>query len=427
VDDLSLDGLPARVRDRVVILAAGRLGALPDADVPASLRRVRAFTPGKRARLGSAPLLAALASDRVFRAAVVAGVRAGDASPADPADPVDAAAVAVLLGSQERDALLGALRAQDEARAAEAAERAESVELARLRGELARARAAAAAFAAARDAELAGLQAAVAEARRRSRPVEAAARRAEAAATVRVAAAEGELAGVRRELAAAESELGPLRLRVAELGAALDAARRAARGERDAEDARVRLLLDTLLAAGQGLRRALAPGAGDGARPGDQVAAALEAAVPAEPGARVVQDAAGLEALLMLPTVHVVVDGYNVTKTGYGGLTLHSQRTRLLAAMAALAARTGAEVTVVFDGAGRPALSAPARDPRGVRVAWSPPGVTADDVVLRFVSAEPAGRPVAVVSSDGEVIAGARRRGATPVTSAALLARLDRG
>ena len=42
-----------------------------------------------------------------------------------------------------------------------------------------------------------------------------------------------------------------------------------------------------------------------------------------------------------LPQVHLIVDGYNVTKTGYGELPLVDQRTRLVTALAALAARTG--------------------------------------------------------------------------------------
>ena len=431
------EALPPRVRERLLVLLAARLGSLPETEVPAALRRVRAFTPAKRARLGAAPLLAALGSDRAFRAAVVVAVRselpalaaALDAGEPPPGDPVDAAAVAHLLGSPGEADLLAAVRAEDAARATEESARGDAAGVERLRGELARVRADAGAAAAAHAEEVAGLQAAVAEARRRARPLEQAARRAEAAATARVATAEEELSVVRRELADATAELDSVRARTGELTTALAAARALARGERAAEDARVRLLIDTLLAAGQGLRRALAPGVGDAARPGDEVAAALAAATAgSEPAgvARLVQDVAGLDALLALPTVHVVVDGYNVTKTGYAGATLETQRSRLLGTLAALVARTGAEVTVVFDGAGRPPLSAPGRDPRGVRVAWSPPGVTADDVVLRFVDAEPAGRPVVVVSSDGEVIAGARRRGAFPVASAALVARLER-
>ena len=46
-----------------------------------------------------------------------------------------------------------------------------------------------------------------------------------------------------------------------------------------------------------------------------------------------------------------MVDGYNVTKTGYPTMPLEKQRLRLLGGLAVLAAQTGAEITCVFDGA----------------------------------------------------------------------------
>jgi predicted RNA-binding protein with PIN domain len=118
------------------------------------------------------------------------------------------------------------------------------------------------------------------------------------------------------------------------------------------------------------------------------------------------------------------VDGYNVTKTGYGELPLDRQRSRLTTRLSALAAQTGAEVTVVFDGA---TLDSPRNSPpRGVRVLFSPAGTTADIVIRRLVRAEPAGRPVVVVSSDREVADGVRAAGARAVPSTGLLRRLDR-
>jgi predicted RNA-binding protein with PIN domain len=192
----------------------------------------------------------------------------------------------------------------------------------------------------------------------------------------------------------------------------------------------VRLLLDTLLEAGQGLRRELAlpPPAPDAARPAD----AVPARRPGGSGtgevagrARAGDDPALLEQLLALPRVHLVVDGYNVTKLGYGTLPLQAQRERLLRGAAALAARSGAEVTVVFDGAD--VARAPGAAVRGVRVLFSLPGQSADDLVRRLVAAEPPGRPVVVVSSDREVADGVRAGGARPVASAALLRLLERG
>lgn len=122
---------------------------------------------------------------------------------------------------------------------------------------------------------------------------------------------------------------------------------------------------------------------------------------------------------------HLVVDGYNVTKTGYPTMPLEKQRLRLLGSLSALAARSGAEVTCVFDGAelAAPVLLAP---PRGVRVLFSKPGVTADELIRQLVRAEPPGRPVVVVSTDREVADGVAKAGARPVASALLLKRLSR-
>ena len=50
--------------------------------------------------------------------------------------------------------------------------------------------------------------------------------------------------------------------------------------------------------------------------------------------------------------MHLIVDGYNVTKAAWPELSLERQRDRLLGGLAPMAARSGAEVTVVFDAAG---------------------------------------------------------------------------
>ena len=83
-----------------------------------------------------------------------------------------------------------------------------------------------------------------------------------------------------------------------------------------------------------------------------------------------------------MPAAHLIVDGYNVTKTGYPELGLSEQRDRLIRALAALAARISVEMTVVFDGAAV-ATARPAG--RGIRVLFSPPGVIADDVIRDLV------------------------------------------
>jgi predicted RNA-binding protein with PIN domain len=127
--------------------------------------------------------------------------------------------------------------------------------------------------------------------------------------------------------------------------------------------------------------------------------------------------------VLTLPQVHLVVDGYNVTKSGYPELSLADQRNRLVSGLAALAGRCGAEVTVVFDGAGRPPVQP--RVPRGVRVLFSAADEIADDVIRRLVAAEPPGRPVVVATSDRQVVTDVQRDGAWTVPSAVLLSRLS--
>ncbi|MGZ4626672.1 MAG: NYN domain-containing protein, partial [Kineosporiaceae bacterium] len=85
----------------------------------------------------------------------------------------------------------------------------------------------------------------------------------------------------------------------------------------------------------------------------------------------------------------------------------------------------GAEATCVFDGADVDGRSA--QRVRGVRVLFSDPGITADELIRRLVRAEPPGRPVVVVSSDNEVVRDVRAGGARAVPAGALLRLLGRG
>ena len=132
-----------------------------------------------------------------------------------------------------------------------------------------------------------------------------------------------------------------------------------------------------------------------------------------------------LEQYLAMPRARLVVDGYNVSKTAWPQSSLEAQRIRLLKALAPVVARTGAETTVVFDAAAsshRPVVGAP----RGVKVLFSPEGVIADDVIRDLVTAEPVGRVVLVVTSDGALGADVARAGARVVPSDVLRALLDR-
>lgn len=159
-------------------------------------------------------------------------------------------------------------------------------------------------------------------------------------------------------------------------------------------------------------------------------AAPSERRIPvALPGGVLDDSVAAAEYLLRTPDAVLVVDGYNVTMTGWPGLAAADQRRRLVALLADLAARTSTRVELVFDGAavdaGTITVPAPAR--QCVRVRFSPPGVEADDVVLDLVAQLPASRPVIVASSDNRVREGARRGGANLVYSRQLLDTLGVG
>jgi hypothetical protein len=427
--------LPEPVRQRVIALAAERLGQLTETQVPASLRRVWRFTPSKRARLGGMALAAAVETDQVFRNAVAEAVRStlpelasalAAGTPPAAADPFELAAAAYLLRSPGWPQLVAAAADEAERLALSSISRDAADEVARLRRDLEEARAG---WGAERDKLRAQAAAALAqfdEVRRALRQATDGQRRSEQAQQ----AAERERDSIRtaaeRAAAKSASDLKRLRARVAELEAQSEQARRAGRGARSTDDVRLWLLLDSVTNAAAGLRRELAlpPPA---SRPADDVALALGApdqSVPAALGLAH-EDPAWLDALLAGPGMHLLVDGYNVTKSGFPGVPLESQRGRLVQGLAAIAARTAAEITVVFDGAERTGpLAAPSG--RGVRVLFSPPGRTADDVLVQLVGAEPPGRPVAVATADREVITRAERAGARGVPPVALLGLLRR-
>jgi predicted RNA-binding protein with PIN domain len=449
--------LPARVRDQLVELAATVLGELDEPRTPPSLARVRLFAPARRARAGAAPLAVAMERDAGFRAAVAAAWRAlhadvataidagragASVGHADVATAIDAgrAGASVDAGDDPAVVLAGlyllrppdwrtvaaeaadhVVRAEDErGRQGEegvAAARLGSLEraLERARADLAQARAAAEAA----EEELAS-------ARREIRRLRADADRARAEARTAARGEETERARAAEAAAAAQRELDRERDRARQATERAEQALRAGREGRSLADARVRLLLDTVVEAAAGLRRELALAPLD-VRPADLVATAPEAGSGTPVDAVRGQDAddpARLADLLALPQAHLVVDGYNVTKSGYGGLPLVEQRRRLVDALGPVAARTGAEITVVFDGA--ETAGPAAQRLRGVRVLFSEAGTTADELVRRLVRAEPPGRPVVVVSSDKEVASGVRAAGARPVPATALLRLLAR-
>ncbi|NYD58448.1 putative RNA-binding protein with PIN domain [Nocardioides marinisabuli] len=425
--DVALDALPVAVRTRVVGIVAA---VLPEVSgLPPALRRVAGFAPARRARLGGTAIAAALADPDLReraahqvatqRAAEVQALREGGSG-----DALEDAALGWLLRprgwTRRLDDAVSTVAAREEsaerARETRLGERAEQAEQA-----LREARASYRAQVEEQKSEIASLRRRLGETRA-----------AERTAREELERAQGEVEQARaREqaaLTAQDKELRRLRARVEELEAQAQSQRRAGRTEREDASARARVLLETVIDAASGLRRELGLPTGS-TSPGESVEQQVE-----DDAAR--DDASGrtssppitasvLEQHLSLPHARLVVDGYNVSKAVWSSSSLETQRTRLLALLAPLAARTRAETTVVFDAAEvdlRPAVSAP----RGVKVLFSPYGVIADRVIEDLVAAEPEGRVVLVVTDDQELRARTRGRGVRHVGSRVLLDLLAR-
>ncbi|WP_432135597.1 NYN domain-containing protein [Streptomyces sp. bgisy154] len=427
--------LPDGVRRRVVQIVSDGFGGLTLSELPAQLRQYARFAPNRRAKFAGNAMAAALETEPLFRQRIGEKLREAQpelagaldsGSPPPAADPLDVAAAAYVLRPTDWVKLVTAAGEEAQRADAERADEESRAELERLREQLGQAREQTRAETERLRAELESARKEAESLQRKLRSALSDVKRGEAA----LRKLRGEMEAVRAEgqaqLSAAESETRRLRARLGETEAALEASRKAAREGRSVEDMRVRLLLDTVLDAAQGLRRELAlPPVS--VRPAETVDAVEPGRMtPKDIAARALSehDPAILDQLLALPQAHLVVDGYNVTKTGYPQMPLEKQRLRLLGQLSQLAAQTGAEVTCVFDGAelAAPVLLAP---PRGVRVLFSKPGVTADELIRRLVRAEPPGRPVIVASTDREVADGVARAGARPVASAVLLKRLS--
>lgn len=428
--------LPEPVRQRVITMTAGVLASVPQDELNVPLRKIAKFAPNRRARMGGQVIAAHLTADSVFRqrigqrvlaeagelgAAVLDGV-----SPA-AADPVEVAALAYLARPAGWRGLIeaadSAVRAESESAAVTELILAAEARVQRAEHDRAVARTEAEKL---RD-ELAKIHREMAQVREDSRGVAKTLRETQAAlkkATDQLSAEKGRIT---KNAMDHDAELKRLRSKLAEAETAGSSVRQAAREARAVDEARLWLLLETIGQAAVGLRRELALDPVD-VLPADVVAeshAERPGGATAAARAQSTDDPARLDQLLALPKAHLLVDGYNVTKRGYGEISLEQQRSRLIAGLGGLAAQTRAEVTVVFDGAEAVHGLPPA--PRGVRVLFSRKGETADELIRRLVRAEPAGRPIVVVSSDREVADGVRRHGAYPMAADSLLRRLSRG
>jgi predicted RNA-binding protein with PIN domain len=162
-------------------------------------------------------------------------------------------------------------------------------------------------------------------------------------------------------------------------------------------------------------------GRGDDLAAADGALARVRRVPQALPGGMFDDTVEAAEHLLRAPGAVLVVDGYNVTMTGWPELGAADQRRRLVTALSDLAARTASHVELVFDGADIDPVPVPAPARQLVRVRFSDPGVEADDVVIELAGCIPAATPVIVASSDNRVREGARRAGANLLHARQLL------
>lgn len=426
------DVLPAPVRAQVVSLTAELLPLVPG--LSPALRKVAGFTPARRSRVGAAALSEALAdgefttkvgvqaqakySERMLEVSQGPGATTAWASQ----NPAAAAALAWLVDPPASTVWFeaAAVPTPDTDGTDQQALRDKIADLQRQLRDSAKEQRAE------QRAKVETLRAENSDLRRKLGETRAALRSEREASTERVAAAESARDEAQRARELADTEVRRLRGRVEEFERRAAGARSEDRAGREDESVRARLLLDTLMDAASGLRRELAlPPLAH--RPADRVAEAIHQSEPeaSASSAPLITTAGRLDQYLAAPGTHVILDGYNVTRSVWESTSLETQRTRLLALLPALAARTNTEVTVVFDAAAvaaRPVVAAP----RGVRVLFSPPQVIADDVIRDLVAAEPTGRPVLVVTADAAVLRDVRADGALTVSPSALLHLLAR-
>ncbi len=421
--------LPGALRNRVLALASDGLATMPEPQVPPPLRRAMSFAPAKRRKLIGQQLLQTLDADADFRehlstqvraaaSDLAARVEAGDGI--GDGDLKDAAALAYLLRPDGWQQLVDRAERQAADAAAAGVDLTGTVE--KLHADLDQARGETKAVREKLRSQLDQVKAENAQLRRTLGETRTQLREAQGAAGRDRAAIEAVRRGADTAAREADAEQRRLRQRIDQLESDAAANRRALRDDREGENMRLRLLLDTVMESATGLRRELALPPSD-LLPADTVAAVDPGVASQAAGigrALLADDPGLLRRLLELPRVHLIIDGYNVSKTAWSDAPLEQQRSRLVSGVAALVAGKAVETTIVFDGADL--THAPGvTSPRHVRVRFSPPGVIADDLIRELVAAEPTGRPVIVVSTDREIAESVAKDGARSVASIALV------
>lgn len=243
----------------------------------------------------------------------------------------------------------------------------------------------------------------------------------------RVRAAEADARAAHQEVARLESELAELAERSVREPGVLGAAERQALEDAAELARRVADGLGVLAtrhrdASGASDAAGPAPARQDTSRGGGRGrdGGRTRPAPPAVPKGLVADSPEGVNAMLHVPGVVMVVDGYNVSMQGWPDAPPDLQRERLLAALTELQMRMRCGVVCVFDGADVGSVPAPRRT--GVRVVFSEPGEDADPVVVRQVASfVRRAAPVLAVSSDHWVRDHAEAQGARVVGARALL------
>jgi predicted RNA-binding protein with PIN domain len=268
----------------------------------------------------------------------------------------------------------------------------------------------------------------------RTRKAKEEARRAKEQAAREVVAEQEVTGSLRREVGRLERRVAALEAAVAESDKQRDAARseldrevrKARRRAEKAEDdlkaakAQIRELRAQVSAAGPTRSPARKP-RGPQAAPPEVPEPQRRRKLPVPKG-RFEDDPKTLTEWLSTPEVHLLVDGYNVSKAegGFGDLTLETQRDRLVQEVGKVARRHKIKATVIFDGSDvGPGTSRRARGP--VEVEYSRADEIADDHLIAKLEGLPK-HPVVVATNDRELQGRAARLGATIATSNQLLA-----
>jgi predicted RNA-binding protein with PIN domain len=125
--------------------------------------------------------------------------------------------------------------------------------------------------------------------------------------------------------------------------------------------------------------------------------------------------------------IHIIIDGYNLIRQSNSLSRLDREdiargREALIERLAAYRRLKAHRITVVFDGAQAPALSAARDRQRGIHIVFSRGGESADAVIVRMARQER--ERALVVSSDRAVAQAAESCGAAVVDSPEFEARI---